>query len=387
MIDALTAPLTWPGFGEVSPLALLALCAASLLAGAVDAIVGGGGLVQLSALLIVLPGGEAIFSVATNKLASVVGTASAAVTFARRVPIDRRHAVPMAAAAFVGAIGGALLAAALPSRVLTVIVLIALIGVGLYTWRRPELGAVHAPRFPRRTQGAVMTAGGAAIGFYDGLAGPGTGSFLVFLLVGLVGFAFLQASATAKVVNTATNLGALVFFLPAGVVLLGLGAVLAVANLTGAVVGARMAVERGSAFVRRVFLVVVAVLVVTLAVPASRGLRAHSRVTGVARISRHGHGALGDRRAGTDRGQGGAATSPLSPGADAVAVASRSAERAAAFAARARHRPRARLLPRDWSTTRTSTSSTSRPRTPSTAPSRSPRCAPARRCWSRRRSR
>ena len=241
--------------------------AASLLAGAVDAIVGGGGLVQLSALLIVLPGGEAIFSAATNKQANVIGTASAAVTFARRVPIDRRHAVPMAVvAAFAGAIGGALLAAALPSRVLTVVVLIALIGVGIYTWRRPELGAVHAPRFPRRTQGAVMIAGGAAIGFYDGLAGPGTGSFLVFLLVGLVGFAFLQASATAKVVNTATNLGALVFFLPAGVVLLGLGAVLAVANLTGAVVGARMAVERGSAFVRRVFLVVVAVLVLTLAV-------------------------------------------------------------------------------------------------------------------------
>jgi uncharacterized membrane protein YfcA len=172
----------------------------------------------------------------------------------------------MAIAAFAGAIGGALLAAALPSRVLTVVVLIALIGVGFYTWRRPELGAVHAPRFPRRTQGAVMTAGGAAIGFYDGLAGPGTGSFLVFLLVGLVGFAFLEASATAKVVNTATNLGALVFFVPAGVVLLGLGAVLAVANLTGAVVGARMAVERGSAFVRRVFLVVVAVLVATLAI-------------------------------------------------------------------------------------------------------------------------
>jgi uncharacterized membrane protein YfcA len=172
----------------------------------------------------------------------------------------------MAVAAFVGAIGGALLAAALPSRVLTVVVLVALIGVGLYTWRRPELGAEHAPRFPRRTQGVVMTAGGAAIGFYDGLAGPGTGSFLVFLLVGLVGFAFLQASATAKVVNTATNLGALVFFVPAGVVLLGLGAVLAVANLTGAVVGARMAVERGSSFVRQVFLVVVAVLVATLAV-------------------------------------------------------------------------------------------------------------------------
>jgi uncharacterized protein len=266
VIDALTEPLDWPGFGDVSLLALIALCAAALLAGLVDAIVGGGGLVQLSALLIVLPGGEAIFAVATNKLASVVGTASAAVTYARRVPLDRRQVLPMAAAAFVGSLGGALLAAALPSRVLTAVVLVALVAVGIYTWRRPELGAVHAPRFGRRAQGAVMVVGGAAIGFYDGLAGPGTGSFLVFLLVGLVGFAFLQASATAKVVNTATNLGALVFFLPAGVVLLGLGAVLAVANLMGAVVGARLAVERGSGFVRRVFLLVVAVLVVTLAV-------------------------------------------------------------------------------------------------------------------------
>jgi uncharacterized membrane protein YfcA len=266
VIDGLTGPLSWPGFGSVSAVALLVLCAASVLAGLVDAIVGGGGLVQLSALLVVLPGGEAIFSVATNKLASLVGTASAAVTFARRVPLDRRHVVPMAAAAFVGAVGGALLAALLPSRVLTVVVLVALVAVGLYTWRRPQLGAVHTPRFARRTQGLVMAAGGAAIGFYDGLAGPGTGSFLVFLLVGLVGFAFLQASAAAKVVNTATNLGALCFFLPAGVVLLGLGAVLAVANLLGAVLGARLAVSRGSGFVRRVFLAVVAVLVVTLAV-------------------------------------------------------------------------------------------------------------------------
>ncbi len=149
---------------------------------------------------------------------------------------------------------------------LTVVVLVALTAVGVYTWRRPELGAVHAPRFGRTAQLAVMLAGGAAIGFYDGLAGPGTGSFLVFLLVGLVGFAFLTASASAKAVNTATNLGALVFFLPAGLVLLGLGAAMAVANLAGSVLGARLAVRHGSAFVRRVFLAVVAALLVTLAV-------------------------------------------------------------------------------------------------------------------------
>ena len=266
MIYALTTPLPWPGFGQVTGLELLVLCVAALLAGLVDAIVGGGGLVQLPVLLLFLPGGEAIFSVATNKLAAVVGTAAAAVAYARRVDVDWRHTGPMAAAAFAGSFGGALLAASLPSRVLTVVVLVAMIGVGIYTWRRPALGAVHAPRFARRAQGAVLLAGGAVIGFYDGLAGPGTGSFLVFLLVGLVGFAFLTASATAKVVNTATNLGALLLFLPTGVVLLGLGAAMAAANVTGSVVGARLAVRRGSAFVRKVFLVVVAGLIVTLAV-------------------------------------------------------------------------------------------------------------------------
>jgi uncharacterized protein len=231
----------------------------------VAAIVGGGGLIQLPVLLLFLPGGEAIFSVATNKLAAVVGTASAAVAYARRIRVDWSHTGPMAVAAFAGAVGGALLAAALPSGALTAVVLVALVGVGLHTWRRPELGTRHVLRFGRPVQLAVMLAGGAVIGFYDGLAGPGTGSFLVFLLVGLLGFAFVAASASAKAVNTATNLGALVFFLPAGVVLLGLGAAMAVANLAGSVVGARLAVRRGSGFVRRVFLAVVAALVLTLA--------------------------------------------------------------------------------------------------------------------------
>jgi uncharacterized membrane protein YfcA len=140
------------------------------------------------------------------------------------------------------------------------------VAVLAYTLRTPSLGEVERLRLTPRVQRAVAVLGGAGIGFYDGLVGPGTGSFLVFLLVGAVGLSFLHASATAKVVNTATNLGALFFFLPAGVVLLGLGAVLAVANLAGAVVGARLAVRRGSGFVRRVFLVVVAVLVVTLTV-------------------------------------------------------------------------------------------------------------------------
>lgn len=262
----MNTPLDWPGFGQLTPLALVVLCAAAALAGLVDAIVGGGGLIQLPALLLFLPGGEAVFSLATNKLPSVAGTAVAAASYSRRVRVDWAHTLPMAGAAFGGAVGGAALAAALPSRVLTAVVLVALVGVGGYTWRRPELGLHHAPKLGRRNQLLVMLAGGAVIGFWDGLAGPGTGAFLVFLLVGLVGFAFLQASASAKVVNVATNLGSLAFFVPAGVVLFALGAMMAVCNVGGSLVGTLLAVRHGSGFVRWVFLGVVAALVVSLAV-------------------------------------------------------------------------------------------------------------------------
>ncbi|GAA4613675.1 TSUP family transporter [Saccharopolyspora hordei] len=260
MLDA----LDWPGFADLSLAGVLLLCAAAFLAGAVDAIVGGGGLIQLPAMLLLMPGGEVIHSLATNKVAAIAGTAAAARTYAKRTPIDWRAALPMALVALLGSLGGAALANALPSAVLNVVVLAALVAVGVHTWRKPDLGSVDAPRFQRRVQLLVMLAGGALIGFWDGIAGPGTGSFLVFLLVGLVGFAFVTASATAKVVNVATNIGALVFFVPAGKVLWGLGLVMAAGNVAGSVLGAALAARRGSGFVRRVFLTVVVGLVLSL---------------------------------------------------------------------------------------------------------------------------
>ncbi|WP_028938660.1 sulfite exporter TauE/SafE family protein [Pseudonocardia spinosispora] len=260
----MNTPLDWAGFGAVTPLALAVLCVAAFVAGAVDAIVGGGGLVQLPAMLLFSPGGAAVHSLATNKVASVFGTASAAVGYARRVRIDWAHALPMALIALCGALGGARLAAALPSKILTIVVLVALIAVGLYIWRRPELGVVHAPRFARHHQLLAMCAGGLLIGFWDGLAGPGTGSFLVFWLVAVVGFGFLDASATSKIVNTATNFGALLFFVPAGVVLVGLGVVMALCNVAGSLIGARLAIRKGTGFVRTVFLVVVCALILSL---------------------------------------------------------------------------------------------------------------------------
>ena len=243
----------------------LLLCLFALLAGALDAVVGGGGLVQLPALLVVLPQAPVVALLGTNKLASVVGTASAAVTYNRRIAVDRRTAAVMAVAAFLGSAGGALLATSVDGDVLEPVVLVALVAVLVHTLRTPSLGEVERLRLSAGSQRAVAVTGGAGIGFYDGLVGPGTGSFLVFLLVGAVGLSFLHASATAKVVNTMTNLSALLLFAAGGHVLWVLGAAMAVANLLGSQLGTRLALRRGSAWVRRVFVVVVSALVLRLA--------------------------------------------------------------------------------------------------------------------------
>ena len=250
---------------EVALSDALLLCLFALLAGALDAIVGGGGLVQLPALLVVLPSTPVVALLGTNKLASVVGTASAAVTYNRRIAVDRRTAVAMGVAAFLGSGAGALVATRVSSDVLEPVVLLALVAVLAYTLRTPALGEVEQLRLRAGEQRAVALAGGAAIGFYDGFVGPGTGSFLVFLLVGAVGLSFLHASATAKVVNTMTNLAALLLFAAGGHVLWVLGAAMAVSNLLGSQLGTRLALRRGSAWVRRVFVVVVTALVLRLA--------------------------------------------------------------------------------------------------------------------------
>lgn len=245
---------------------VLLLCLAAFAAGGLDAVVGGGGLLQLPALLLVLPHTPVVQLLGTNKLAAVVGTGSAAATYSRRVDMHAPTAIRMAIAAFVGSGVGALLATLVGSRVLRPIVLVALVGVWLYTLRRPGLGETESLRLTPRRQAGVAICGGALIGLYDGFVGPGTGSFLVFLLVGAVGLSFLHASATAKAVNTMTNLAALLLFGLTGHVLWRLGAAMAVCNLAGAQLGARLAIRRGSAWVRRVFLVVVAALIVRLAV-------------------------------------------------------------------------------------------------------------------------
>jgi uncharacterized membrane protein YfcA len=246
----------------LSVLALLGL--AALTAGFVDAVVGGGGLVQLPALLLGLPGATPVEVLATNKLASICGTTVSSATYYRRIRPDPKTFLPLMALAFIGSAAGAAVAFLIPKDAFDPIVLVALIVVGAYVLFKPTLGEATELRFSghRHTAAAMVT--GLAIGFYDGALGPGTGSFFVFTLVGLLGYSFLEASAKARLANWATNLAALCVFVPQGVVLWKVGLLMGVCNLAGGYLGARTAVARGTRFVRVFFIIVVSAFIIRI---------------------------------------------------------------------------------------------------------------------------
>jgi uncharacterized protein len=237
--------------------------AASALAGFVDAIVGGGGLVLVPALFAAYPSAAPPTLLGTNKSASIWGTAVAAAQYARRVKLEPMLLVPAGAAALVASALGAevvtRLDATLVKRALPVLLVVLLV----YTLARKDLGREHRPRAHGAVPRAVAI--GAAVGFYDGVFGPGAGSFLVFLFVRWLGHDFLHASAHAKVINVITNGAALATFAWQGHVWWHLALGLALANVAGSVLGTRLALARGAGFVRSAFVVVVAALIVKTA--------------------------------------------------------------------------------------------------------------------------
>lgn len=243
---------------------IVLLCMVAAAAGWVDAVSGGGGLLQLPALLLAVPADKPALALGTNKLSSIFGTSAAAITYGRIEMPRLRTALPMAGAAFAGAALGSLMAIHLPPSIYRPIILIALVGVWLFIAFRRDFGLT--PReVSRRRHLVTAIVGGVCIGFYDGAVGPGTGSFLIVLLVAAVGYTFLQASATAKIVNVGTNAASLIVFGLSGSVLWGLGLLMAACNVTGAIIGARTAIARGSGFVRIVLLIVTGVLIAVLA--------------------------------------------------------------------------------------------------------------------------
>ncbi|WP_067823872.1 TSUP family transporter [Actinomadura kijaniata] len=240
------------------------LLLAAVGAGWVDAVVGGGGLLQLPALMLAFPG-QPVAALATNKVASIAGTTSASIAYLRKTKLDKDVALPGAGLALACSAGGALCASAISSEVLKPLVMVVLLAVAAIVVLRPDLG--RAPRVVlrtrRRTAAAVLIPG-VAIAFYDGLVGPGTGTFLVLAFTTLLGSDFVTASANSKIINASTNLGALLVFAAQGEVLWAIGLAMAVCNAVGAQLGAHMAISRGAGFVRVVLLVVVAALVVKM---------------------------------------------------------------------------------------------------------------------------
>ncbi|CAG1018330.1 putative membrane transporter protein YfcA [Burkholderiaceae bacterium] len=246
-------------------LELATVTLASLLAGFVDAIVGGGGLILVPALFSVFPAAAPATLFGTNKGAAVWGTAWATAQFAKRVTMPWGALLPAAVAALIGGFAGAWTVTLVSPTGLRRALPFILMAVLLYTLARKDLGRHHAPTLHGRSQAAVASAIGLLIGFYDGFFGPGTGSFFVFLFVRLLGFDFLHASAGAKLLNTATNVSALLLFGLKGHVWWHIAAVMAVANVAGSLLGTRLALKHGAGFVRVMFIGVVSALILKTA--------------------------------------------------------------------------------------------------------------------------
>ena len=248
---------------ELSQLAILAF--AALFAGFIDSVVGGGGLIQIPAIFSVLPKEVPATLFGTNKIASVFGTANAAWRYSARVTMPWRTTLPAAMAAFACSYLGAMAVAWLPRDMLRPMILVMLIAAAGYTFWRKDFGSIHRPQHAGVKELVYALLLGGVIGFYDGFFGPGTGSFLIFLFIRFFGFDFLHASAASKVVNVATNLAAIGYFVPNGFFLPVAAALMAVANVLGSFIGTHLALRHGSGFVRRVFLVVVGALIVKFA--------------------------------------------------------------------------------------------------------------------------
>lgn len=233
-------------------------------AGAIDAAVGGGGLIQIPALMGALPQYSAATIFGTNKLASICGTASAAYSYIRQVKLQWKLLAVIAVTAFISSFTGAACVSMVPQHVLRPFVLFMLIVIAIYTFSKKQFGQVHFQQALNRKMLILAGVGGLLIGFYDGIFGPGTGSFFIFFFIRYLKVDFLHASALSKIGNFMTNFAALSFFIPSGNVLFALGLLMAVSNVIGSIVGVKMALKYGSGFIRILFLILVSVLICRL---------------------------------------------------------------------------------------------------------------------------
>jgi uncharacterized protein len=248
-------------FTELGWLTIVSIVLAAFVAGLVDAVVGGGGLIQVPAMLIALPLTPVPTILGTGKIAALAGTSIAAYRYAKRVHIYLPLLIVVIVCAAIAALAGANAVSLVNTNLLKPLILIILIAIAIYTFFKKDLGTTQSKQLNTKTQliyGGVI---GIVIGFYDGFFGPGTGSFLVLGFVVVLGFEFLQASAYAKIVNCATNIGSLFIFVSKGYYILPIALLMAISNIAGNFIGTRLALKKGNQFIRIFFLAIVFVLI------------------------------------------------------------------------------------------------------------------------------
>ncbi|MPQ84409.1 TSUP family transporter [Pseudomonas sp. MAFF 730085] len=241
--------------------ALIALGFFAFCGGLIDAAVGGGGLVQLPALLHALPGHSLATVFGTNKLAVLAGNLSSIFSYIKRIKIIWKLMLPTMVSAFIFAFLGALSVSLVPKKLMEYVVFFVLIAMAIYTFAKKDLGLVGRPIKCGNREILLGIFFGGLIGFYDGVFGPGSGSFLLFIFVKYFGFDFLNASASAKLVNLGTFSAALMFFIPSGNVLWTVGGVVALCNMAGSLTGVFLALRYGSSFIRIFFLILLIFLI------------------------------------------------------------------------------------------------------------------------------
>lgn len=248
-------------FSDYSSVTLLLLTLFAFLAGFIDAAVGGGGLIQLPALLIQFHDTPLPTLFGTNKIAALSGTSVAAYQYSKRIRFNFKLLVVIALFAFAASFMGAKVVSHVNVNALKPIILVILILIAVYTFFKKELGHVQTKTLSLGKQLLYGSLIGAIVGFYDGFFGPGTGSFLVLGFVVILGFEFVTASAYAKVINCMTNVSALFVFVRQGNYLLGIAILMSASNILGNVIGSRLALKKGNSYIRILFLVIVTLMI------------------------------------------------------------------------------------------------------------------------------
>ena len=248
-------------FTDYSLIVIASIVGFAFIAGFIDAVVGGGGLIQLPVLLIGLPKIPIPTIFGTNKIAALSGTSMAAYHYAKRIKFNYQLLFITAICAAIASFSGARVVSLINPNTLKPLILLILIVIALYTFFKKDLGTVQTKSLNAAKQNIYGALIGFVVGFYDGFFGPGTGSFLVLGFVLIIGFEFVQASAYAKIINCVTNFSALLIFIKQGNYLIELAALMAIANIAGNIIGARMALKKGNAFVRIIFLVIVMIMI------------------------------------------------------------------------------------------------------------------------------